>query len=191
LAFSDQQIQVKSVSHIGMVFWKKLFSTSEAVPASSMSRWDDDSTPLDSEHSTQPRIVFSTDRDVDLYELEELCDRVGWARRPLRKVKKAIQYSFLVVSMWEVKGNRKRLIGFARATSDYAFNATIWDVVVDPDFQSKGLGKSLMKYTIKKLRSEDISNITLFADPQVVNFYRKLGFILDPEGIKGMFWYPD
>jgi hypothetical protein len=48
-----------------------------------------------------------------------------------------------------------------------------------------------MKYTIKKLRSEDISNITLFADPQVVNFYRQMGFMADPEGIKGMFWYPD
>jgi hypothetical protein len=25
----------------------------------------------------------------------------------------------------------------------------------------------------------------------VVDFYRRLGFVLDPEGIKGMFWYPD
>ncbi|PJF37654.1 MAG: GNAT family N-acetyltransferase, partial [Phototrophicales bacterium] len=105
-------------------------------------------------------IFFSTQRQLDLYELEELCDRVGWARRPLRKVKKAIEHSFLVVSMWEIKGSKRRLIGFARATSDYAFNATVWDVVVDPDFQNQGLGKALMEYTIKQLRSEDISNIT-------------------------------
>ncbi|MGA9380228.1 MAG: GNAT family N-acetyltransferase, partial [Phormidium sp.] len=45
------------------------------------------------------RIFFSTDRDIDLYELEELCDAVGWSRRPLRKVKKALQHSFLVGSM--------------------------------------------------------------------------------------------
>jgi hypothetical protein len=48
-----------------------------------------------------------------------------------------------------------------------------------------------MKYMIKKLRSDDISNVTLFADPQVIEFYRRLGFVLDPEGIRGMFWYPD
>jgi hypothetical protein len=42
-----------------------------------------------------------------------------------------------------------------------------------------------------ELRSADISNVTLFADPQVVDFYRRLGFVQDPEGIKGMFWYPD
>ena len=71
------------------------------------------------------------------------------------------------------------------------FDATLWDVVVHPDYQGKGMGKALMKYIIKKLRSEDISNITLFADPQVVNFYQNLGFMSDPEGIKGMFWYPD
>lgn len=137
-----------------------------------------------------PRIFFSTDRDIDLYELEELCDAVGWSRRPLRKVKKAIQHSFLVISMWEEQGTLRRLVGFSRATSDHAFNATIWDVVVHPDFQGKGLGKALMKQVIKELRSQDISNITLFADPQVVNFYQDLGFMADPEGIKGMFWYP-
>ncbi|MFW6357798.1 MAG: GNAT family N-acetyltransferase [Chroococcales cyanobacterium] len=143
------------------------------------------------DRASQSRILFSTERGIDLYELEELCDSVGWSRRPLRKVKKALEHSFLVVSMWEVKGERRRLIGFARATSDHAFNATIWDVVVHPDFQSKGMGKAMMKFMIKKLRSQDISNITLFADPQVVDFYCRLGFILDPEGIKGMFWYPD
>lgn len=137
------------------------------------------------------RLYFSTDRAIDLYELEELCDAVGWSRRPLRKVKKAIAHSFLVVTLWEQVGNRRRLIGFSRATSDHAFNATIWDVVVSPNYQGKGLGKSLMKQMIKKLRAEDISNITLFADPQVVEFYRTLGFMVDPEGIKGMFWYPD
>ncbi|HEY9703307.1 MAG TPA: GNAT family N-acetyltransferase, partial [Allocoleopsis sp.] len=136
------------------------------------------------------RIVFSLQREIDLYELEELCDSVGWARRPLRKVKKAIEHSFLVVTMWQIRGTQRRLIGFARATSDYAFNATLWDVVVHPEFQSKGLGKAMMQFIVKKLRNEDISNITLFADPHVVDFYQRLGFIPDPEGIKGMFWYP-
>ncbi|NJL83248.1 MAG: GNAT family N-acetyltransferase [Chloroflexaceae bacterium] len=139
----------------------------------------------------QSRLYLSTDPNIDLSQLEALCDSVGWARRPLRKVKKALENSFLVVSLWEIKGHQRSLVGFARATSDCAFNATIWDVVVHPRFQSQGLGKAIMKFAIRKLRSQDISNITLFADPQVIEFYRRLGFVLDPEGIKGMFWYPD
>jgi ribosomal protein S18 acetylase RimI-like enzyme len=174
-----------------MVFWKKLFNNTETTANSKTSKFEDEVLSSSNMDVSQSRVVFSTERDLDLYELEELCDRVGWARRPFRKVKKAIQHSFLVVSMWEIKGKKKRLIGFARATSDCAFNATIWDVVVDPEFQNQGLGKAMMRYTIKKLRSADISNITLFADPQVVDFYRRLGFMVDPEGIKGMFWYPD
>lgn len=177
-----------------MGFWKSWFSGSETTAGTKITPGEEytaletvNGSPSNGDRS----IVFSCDRNIDLYELEELCDAVGWSRRPLRKVKKALEHSFLVASMWEVRGNQKRLVGFARATSDHAFNATIWDVVVHPDFQGKKLGKALMKYTIKKLRSEDISNVTLFADPQVVDFYRGLGFVCDPEGIKGMFWYPN
>ncbi|MEL6471940.1 MAG: GNAT family N-acetyltransferase [Cyanobacteria bacterium J06623_4] len=173
-----------------MGFWKSLFTTSEVAvtsPQTATAGYIAEAKGVDS----NTRIFFSTDRTIDLYELEELCDAVGWSRRPIRKVRKAIQNSFLVITMWEQKGNRKRLIGFSRATSDHAFNATIWDVVVHPDSQGKGLGKALMKQLIKKLRSEDISNVTLFADPEVVSFYQQLGFMPDPEGIKGMFWYPD
>ena len=173
-----------------MGFWKSLFVGSEGASAGETGSA---STVLEAlpEQGEGATIVFSTDRDLDLYELEELCNAVGWARRPIRKVKKAIQHSYLVVTMWEQRGSRRRLVGFSRATSDHAFNATIWDVVVHPDFQGRGLGKELMRQLIKKLRSEDISNVTLFADPQVVEFYKGLGFMPDPEGIKGMFWYPD
>ncbi|PSN16306.1 GNAT family N-acetyltransferase [filamentous cyanobacterium CCT1] len=173
-----------------MGFWKSLFVGSDGASAGETRSASTvlEALPEQGEGST---IVFSTDRDLDLYELEELCNAVGWARRPIRKVKKAIQHSYLVVTMWEQRGSRRRLVGFSRATSDHAFNATIWDVVVHPDFQGRGLGKELMRQLIKKLRSEDISNVTLFADPQVVEFYKGLGFMPDPEGIKGMFWYPD
>ncbi len=173
-----------------MGFWKNLFNGSDgSTPGEPGST----GTVLEAipEQREGSSIIFSTDRELDLYELEELCNAVGWARRPIRKVRKAIQHSYLVVTMWEQRGVRRRLIGFSRATSDHAFNATIWDVVVHPDFQGRGLGKELMKQMIKKLRSEDISNVTLFADPHVVDFYKGLGFMPDPEGIKGMFWYPD
>ncbi|WP_017299606.1 GNAT family N-acetyltransferase [Nodosilinea nodulosa] len=173
-----------------MGFWKSLFVGSDD-PSSGETKSATTVLEALSEQGEGSTIVFSTDRDLDLYELEELCNAVGWARRPIRKVKKAIQHSYLVVTMWEQRGARRRLVGFSRATSDHAFNATIWDVVVHPDFQGRGLGKELMRQLIKKLRSEDISNVTLFADPQVVDFYKGLGFMPDPEGIKGMFWYPD
>jgi hypothetical protein len=47
------------------------------------------------------RIFFSTEREIDLYELEELCDAVGWSRRPMRKVRKR----FSTASLWLLCGN--------------------------------------------------------------------------------------
>nr|YP_009731999.1 hypothetical protein [Gracilaria edulis]QHS70533.1 hypothetical protein [Gracilaria edulis] len=135
-------------------------------------------------------VYLSLNSDVNLYQLEKLCDSVGWVRRPLKKVKTAIDNSFLTVSLFYQRNKKKFLIGFARATSDSSFNATIWDFVIHPEFQGKGLGKILMSQIIKQLRYEDISTITLFADPQVISFYNHLGFITDPDGVKGMFWYP-
>ena len=135
-------------------------------------------------------IYLTTNKNINLYDLEKLCDSVGWVRRPFKKVTIAIEHSFLIISLFHIKDNSNILIGFARATSDHAFNATIWDVVVHPDFQGKGLGKILMDQIIQQLKYADITTITLFADPQVIMFYKNLGFLADPDGIKGMFWYP-
>jgi len=38
---------------------------------------------------------------------------------------------------------------------------------------------------VRNLLRKDIGNITLFADKGVVDFYQRLGFTADPEGIKG------
>nr|YP_009739028.1 N-acetyltransferase [Palmaria decipiens]QIC19467.1 N-acetyltransferase [Palmaria decipiens]BBI37168.1 Uncharacterized N-acetyltransferase [Palmaria palmata] len=135
-------------------------------------------------------IYLSTTHNINLHELEQLCDAVGWIRRPFRKVKIAIDNSFLTISLFYNEDNTKKMIGFARATSDHAFNATIWDVVIHPHFQGRGLGSALMDQIVQHLRCEDITTITLFADPKVLSFYKSLGFITDPDGVKGMFWYP-
>lgn len=46
------------------------------------------------------------------------------------------------------EGNdQKKLIGMARATSDHAFNATIWDVLVDPSYQVH-MGYDKIKWNI-------------------------------------------
>ncbi|KAJ7539064.1 hypothetical protein O6H91_11G075600 [Diphasiastrum complanatum] len=150
---------------------------------------------------TVERIVFDSGADVDVSDLELLCDKVGWPRRPPAKVKAALRNSYMVASLHLHRqlplseknndgGNKRELIGLARATSDHAFNATIWDVLIDPMYQGQGLGKALVEQMVRALLRRDIGNITLFADAQVVDFYKGLGFEADPEGIKGMFWYP-
>ena len=87
------------------------------------------------------RIVFRTRQEVDVEDLERLCDKVGWPKRPAQKVATALANSFLVATLQHTRtapagpGEAPKeigctMIGMARATSDHAFNATIWDVLV-------------------------------------------------------------
>ena len=175
-----------------MTFWKVFFKNSLTQQKNDSCDISEDKLLVEkiSYKNTIISVYFNTDKQINLIELEKLCDAVGWVRRPLSKVKTAIDHSVTTISLiYKINAHRK-LIGFARATSDYAFNATIWDVVVHPDFQGYGLGSALMHQLIQQLRNYDINTITLFADPHVISFYHNLGFISDPDGVKGMFWYP-
>ncbi len=109
--------------------------------------------------------VCSKDKELDLIELDQLLQTVGW--------------------------NEKfpRLVGFARCTGDGILEATVWDVAVNPIYQGKGLGKELMKYILKELKNIGIFKVTLFADAEVVSFYKRQGWILEPRGSKCAFWY--
>ena len=69
----------------------------------------------------------------------------------------------------------RQIIGFARTTSDRAFNATIWDVAVDPAWQRIGIGRGLVERTIIALQEDGVSNITLFGEPNVVVRHLKKG----------------
>lgn len=201
-------IRKLKVAHVTAAFWESIKSgllknPTQVIEAPSTVEEEE---PLPEElvlvEKTQPdgsieQIIFSSGGDVDVYDLEALSDKVGWPRRPLSKIAAALKNSYMVAALHSVRkspgkeeNGSKKLIGMARATSDHAFNATIWDVLVDPDYQGQGLGKALVEKLVRALLQRDIGNITLFADSQVVEFYRNLGFQPDPEGIKGMFWYP-
>lgn len=78
--------------------------------------------------------------------------------------------SFAVISAWK----DSRLIGFGRMISDGQMYSGIFDVVVDPEFQKKGIGKEIVNRLIEKTPSKSfiILTTTLGKEP----FYAKLGF---------------
>ncbi len=133
--------------------------------------------------------VCSKNKNLDLIELDQLLQTVGWSRRPIRRVKRALDFSILVVGLWRHDDKFPRLVGFARCTGDGILEATVWDVAINPVYQGLGLGKELMKYILKELKNIGISKVTLFADADVVTFYKRQGWILEPRGSKCAFWY--
>lgn len=75
------------------------------------------------------------------------------------------------------------LIGSARAVSDGIYYATIYDVVVDPAWQGKGVGRRLVQDLIERLPAE---KIFLTSVPGKQGFYAKLGFLRQTNA---MGWY--
>ena len=139
--------------------------------------------------NAQVGLVLSLEREIDLIELEQLCDAVGWSRRPLRRVRKALQHSLLRVGLWRHDPRIPKLVGFARCTGDGVVDATVWDVAVHPLYQGAGLGKQLMVYVLDQLRAMEVDRVSLFADPDVVAFYAAQGWELEPLQRRCAFWY--
>ncbi|KAL1569862.1 GCN5-related N-acetyltransferase 1, chloroplastic [Salvia divinorum] len=122
--------------------------------------------------------------NLNLEQLNSVFAAVGFPRRDPEKIRVALEHTEPLV--WVEYEKTKRPVAFARATGDGVFNAIIWDVVVDPSFQGFGLGKAVMERILTALLDKGITNIALYSEPRVLGFYRPLGFVADPDGIRGM-----
>jgi ribosomal protein S18 acetylase RimI-like enzyme len=129
-------------------------------------------------------ILRRTPENLNLEELNKVFVAVGFPRRDPEKIRIALENTDAMV--WIEERKTQNAVAFARATGDGVFNAIIWDVVVDPSFQGIGLGKAVVERLIEDLVGRGILNIALYSEPRVIGFYRPLGFVADPDGIRGM-----
>ncbi|GAX37101.1 GNAT family N-acetyltransferase [Nodularia sp. NIES-3585] len=122
-----------------------------------------------------PQIQFSEHRqsEIDLYKLQELFNLAAfWAKgRSIEDLGIAIANSDPVISIW----NGEQLIGFARATSDGIYRATIWDVVIHPEYRGTGLGRKLVETVLSHPRVRKVERVYLMTTYQQ-EFYEKIGF---------------
>ncbi len=123
-------------------------------------------------------IFFSVDKArVDLDQLIQLFNRNAfWAQdRCPTSMARAIERSSPVVTLWD----GERMIGFGRATSDGAYRAVIWDVVIDQDYRRQGLGGKLVETLISHPDVLGVERIYLFTTHQQ-GFYQRIGFVENP-----------
>ncbi|XP_071711623.1 GCN5-related N-acetyltransferase 1, chloroplastic-like [Rutidosis leptorrhynchoides] len=138
----------------------------------------------DEELQSRGFILRRTIENLNLDHLNSVFVAVGFPKRDNDKIKVALEHTDSL--LWVEYETTKRPVAFARATGDGVFNAIIWDVVVDPTFQGVGLGKAVVERVVDELLEKGITNIALYSEPRVLGFYRPLGFVSDPDGIRGM-----
>lgn len=120
------------------------------------------------------QIQFCTHPDqIDLFQLQELLKLAAfWSKeRRLEELAIAIAHSDPVVSVWD----GEKMIGFARAISDGIYRATIWDVVIHPEYQGVGLEQKLLQTVLSHPRINRVERVYLMT-PYQQHFYRQIGF---------------
>ena len=139
-------------------------------------------TPGIPDASTDPDSDIRIGRDLHATDWKRLADimaRAPLAVRAPGDLARAYANSFAAAFAW----HGDTLIGGARAVSDGVFYATIYDVVVDPDWQGVGAGRRLVADLLDRL---PFDKIFLTAAPGKQGFYEKLGFLRQTNA---MGWY--
>ncbi len=107
---------------------------------------------------------------VDWEKVSELFQLVNWGIRS----PKEIESSFRKSSVTCFVKNENEIIGFGRTVDDGKYYALLVDIVIHPDYQSKGIGKKVVDEILKQLNGYNF--ITLTAAPNKDEFYKKLGW---------------
>ncbi|MCD6328970.1 MAG: GNAT family N-acetyltransferase [Candidatus Cloacimonetes bacterium] len=83
-------------------------------------------------------IRFEKNNEVNAEELIDIFKSVEWRKNP-NNIVEAFKNSYYITAY-----HGEKLIGFARAISDNCYYTNIFDVIVRPEYQKKGIGKKKM-----------------------------------------------
>ena len=115
---------------------------------------------------------FRLSDDVDRISWEELARVIELAPLGQRDIKK-LETAFRNSQMRCFAYHDGKLIGAGRGISDGALRAAIYDMVVLPEYQGKGVGTMIMNYLLERANAEIVM---LFANPGKEPFYYRFGF---------------
>lgn len=117
-------------------------------------------------------IHYEESRKITAEELANVFSKSG-IRRPvedLPRLQIMIDQADITVTAWD----GRKLVGIARAITDFSYCCYLSDLAVDRDYQNQGVGKELVRRVHERL-GEEISLI-LLASPIAMDYYPKIGF---------------
>lgn len=117
------------------------------------------------------RYEFSS--QVSVKDISKLRKSVGWNSME-DCYKTSLKRSYFYICCYE----ESKLIGFLDVVSNGTTDAYIQDVMVNPEYQGKGVGTSLMNKAIKKLKEDNIYMISVIFTEALLPFYKKFGFYI-------------
>lgn len=109
-----------------------------------------------------------------ILELVELYKNEFWSKsRTYQQVVKMLKASDIIIGLVD---DSEQLIGFTRVLTDFVYRATIYDVIIKPNYRNMGLGTKLLDAVINHPQLSAVENIALYCLPEMIPFYERWGF---------------
>jgi len=116
---------------------------------------------------------YDSKRAVSAHELQRLYRFTSWGKgRSIDQIKKMLEETSLCFSVY----HEGSLVAFCRIITDFVFRGSLWDIMVHPDHQGKGVGSALIDYALEHPAVKDI--------PLILTYTTELGGFLDQYGFK-------
>jgi GNAT superfamily N-acetyltransferase len=117
-----------------------------------------------------------------LWELYQTTDWNENYRLSPDELTRALQSSWYVLSAFD----GECLVGFGRLVSDGVLHAMIYELIVLPEYQDRGIGGVILEMLVKHCRNVGIRDIQLFCAKGKRDYYEKRGFRARPVDSPGM-----
>lgn len=117
-------------------------------------------------------IAYKINTPLQAKEVADVYKSSG-IKRPaddLERIQRMIDHADITISAWD----EVRLVGVARAITDFSYCCYLSDLAVDMDYQKMGIGTQL----VERLRAhlgEEVSLLLLSA-PTAMEYYPRIGF---------------
>jgi ribosomal protein S18 acetylase RimI-like enzyme len=121
----------------------------------------------------------------DKNDYHALFESTGWNKNYKAspdELESANRNSWLTVCASE----NNKLVGFGRVVTDVAIHAMIFDLIVLPDYQGRGIGTMILQTLVKRCQDQGLKDVQLFCAKGQRAFYEKNGFEVRPEDAPGM-----
>lgn len=128
----------------------------------------------DQKQMTNYEIITEIKEDR-LDDLLRLYHQAWWSQqRQKEDVRRMLEHSDLVLGV--VEPEQQKLVGFTRILTDFVYRVTIWDVMVESQFQGQGLGRILLNAVVSHPQLREVELMLLICTAQMMPFYEKFGF---------------
>lgn len=130
-------------------------------------------------------MVIDYKYDISVEDYNVLRKAVGWNEIDIDQAQVGIRNSIHLITAIHMN----KTIGLVRVVGDGGYVAIIVDVIVLPDFQGKGIGKSLIKKIMKLINSDLKEGQSVFVNLMSAkgreSFYSQFGFCKRPNESTG------